>query len=302
MPEISALAYMVINASDLDGWASFATGILGLQVGSRDDDLIALRMDERKQRILIERGIDDDLSALGWEFDTLPELNAYVARLRECGVEVTEVTDTVRGRGMEKVYSCPDSIGFRHEFCYGPELAPLSQSFHSPLLVGGGFETGVLGVGHVFTVAKNAAESARFYTEILGLRISDYIRDSEAIPGMTVDGVFMHTRTGRHHSLATSEIPSRKMLNHMMIQVKSLDDVGLAFDRVRAAGVPVILDIGHHPNDKMVSFYIVTPSGFGLEYGWGGVIIDENNWQVRTFSQLSDWGHRFCLQPEPVAV
>ena len=237
------------------------------------------------------------------DITVLPELQAYVARLRECGVDVTEVTGTARGREMEKIYSCLDPIGFRHEFCYGPKLAPMSQPFHSPLIVGDGFETGDLGVGHVFVVTQDADESVRFYTETLGLRISDYIRDSETMPDVTVDGVFMHTRTGRHHSIATAQIPWRKRVHHMMIQVKSLDDVGLAFDRVRKAEIPVVLDIGHHPNDRMVSFYILTPSGFALEYGWGGLVIDENNWQVRTFSQLSDWGHRFCLPAEePEAV
>lgn len=298
MAEISTLAYVVVKAGNLDAWEHFATGILGLQTGVRTADTLYLRMDEREQRLIIERGDEDDLSVLGWEFDTATALKTYVTRLRERGVDVTESSaGLAQARGMEQVYGCVDPAGIRHEFAYGPRLVPISRPFHSPLLVGGGFETGELGIGHVFAVARDAAESIRFYTEYMGLRISDYIRDEEAIPGLTVDGCFMHARTGRHHSLATAALPSDKKINHLMIQVKSLDDVGLAFDRIRAAGVPVIMDIGHHPNDQMVSFYVVTPSGFGLEYGWGGIVIDDDNWQVRTYSQLSDWGHRFSLPP-----
>ncbi|NMG49849.1 glyoxalase [Azoarcus communis] len=299
MAEISTLAYVVAKASNLDKWEHFATHILGLQTGARTAEALLLRMDEREQRLIIERGDEDDLSVLGWEFDNAADLKEYVARLREHGVDVTEsAVGLAQARGMEQVYGCVDPAGIRHEFAYGPRLAPISRPFHSPLLVGGGFETGELGIGHVFAVARDAAESIHFYTEILGLRISDYIRDEEAIPGLKVDGCFMHAKTRRHHSLATAAVPSNKKINHLMIQVKSLDDVGLAFDRIKKAGVPVIMDIGHHPNDKMVSFYVVTPSGFGLEYGWGGIVIDENNWQVRTYSQLSDWGHRFSLPPQ----
>src|SRR5262245_6313717 len=69
MSESSTLGYMVLNASDLDQWESFATQVFGLQVSSRTADELRLRMDEREQRLIIERGSEDDLSALGWEFD-----------------------------------------------------------------------------------------------------------------------------------------------------------------------------------------------------------------------------------------
>ncbi|WP_411958864.1 VOC family protein [Pseudomonas sp. s4] len=296
MAEISNLAYVVLNASDLDAWETFATRVLGLQVGSRDERTLRLRMDERMHRVIVEQGEADDLTALGWEFDTRADLDSYVEQLRQRDVQVNEAEESLRqARKVERLYYCADPIGVRHEFSFGPQQAPLSSPFHSPLLVGGGFQTGELGVGHVFVVALDAEASVRFYTEQLGLRISDYIRDSHSIPGVAIDGVFMHTRSGRHHSLATAAMPSAKKLNHLMIEVKSLDDVGLAFDRVRAAQVPVIMDIGHHPNDRMLSFYMVTPSGFGLEYGWGGVVIDDANWSVSNYSQLSDWGHRFAL-------
>ncbi|WP_343077595.1 VOC family protein [Pseudomonas sp.] len=297
MPDISTLGYWVINASDLDQWESFATRIFGLQVGARTANELHLRMDEREQRMIIERGPEDDLSALGWEFDNAAQLEAYIAQLRERDVNVVEGgSDLARNRRVEKIFYCLDPVGFRHEFFYGAQHAPMSKPFHSPVLAGAGFVTGRLGIGHVVVVANDATESINFYNSILGLRISDYIRDSHSHPGMDIDCVFMHTRTGRHHSLATAQMKSSKKINHLMIQVQSINDVGLAFDRVREAGIPVIMDIGHHPNDQMLSFYIVTPSGFGFEYGWGGIVIDENEgWDVRTYNELSDWGHRFSL-------
>jgi hypothetical protein len=41
----------------------------------------------------------------------------------------------------------------------------------------------------------------------------------------------------------------------------------------------------------MFSFYVVTPSGFMIEYGYGGLVIDDRDWEVRSYPQLSDWGH-----------
>lgn len=293
MSALSNLAYVVFNASDLNQWEDFAVQVLGLQVGERTEQMLSLRMDEMAQRIVIEKGAGDDISAAGWQLDTLGDLTAFVAGLRSKGIAVKEGDDALRrSRKVEALFHCTDPNGYRHEFTVGPTHAPISRAFNSPLLVGGGFETGNLGVGHILTISQDYAASVKFYTEVLGLRISDYIRDAETFPGITVDATFFHSATGRHHSLATTCMPLPKILHHFMIQVRSLDDVGLAYDRAQKAGVPIIATTGHHPNDHMVSFYMATPSGFGLEYGWGGVVIEDDEWNIRNYSQLSDWGHK----------
>jgi len=52
------------------------------------------------------------------------------------------------------------------------------------------------------------------------------------------------------------------------------------------------MTLGGHPNDRMFSFYVKTPSGFAIEYGWGGLTIDdEETWVVRTYDKLDIWGH-----------
>lgn len=45
-------------------------------------------------------------------------------------------------------------------------------------------------------------------------------------------------------------------------------------------------------NDRMVSFYMETPSGFDVEYGYGGVEIDDAIWQPTTYRSTSIWGHK----------
>ena len=50
----------------------------------------------------------------------------------------------------------------------------------------------------------------------------------------------------------------------MMLEVDSVDTVGLAYDRALAAKAPMAMTLGRHPNDMMTSFYVRTPSGFEL--------------------------------------
>jgi hypothetical protein len=42
----------------------------------------------------------------------------------------------------------------------------------------------------------------------------------------------------------------------------------------------------------MFSFYARTPSGFDVEFGWGGVQIDDDRWRVVSYTRGSEWGHR----------
>ena len=52
------------------------------------------------------------------------------------------------------------------------------------------------------------------------------------------------------------------------------------------------MSLGRHTNDMMTSFYVRTPSGFEIEYGTGGLLVDEENWKVETYDATSFWGHR----------
>ena len=82
-----------------------------------------------------------------------------------------------------------------------------------------------------------------------------------------------------------------KHLHHFMLQLNDLRDLGRALDRVVDHGVRVVQTLGQHPNDKMISFYAETPSGFEVELGWGGRTIT-SDWQPETHAVWTEWGHR----------
>jgi 3,4-dihydroxy-9,10-secoandrosta-1,3,5(10)-triene-9,17-dione 4,5-dioxygenase len=43
----------------------------------------------------------------------------------------------------------------------------------------------------------------------------------------------------------------------------------------------------------MISFYMKTPSGFDLEYGYGGLQCDWERHSAFEFTRVSIWGHDF---------
>ncbi|MEH7074606.1 VOC family protein [Neobacillus drentensis] len=297
MVEITCLGYSVFGVSDLNAWEEFAVDILGLQVGRREENLLTLRMDQYEQRIILEESNDDDLLVAGWEFENEQELEQFVQKVDAAGVEINYGgKELEKRRRVEKVYVCDDPSGnFKHEFYCGPAFARASKPFHSKVLVGSGFVTGPLGIGHLVPIAKDYQESVKFYRDILGMRISDIVR-IEVKPGVFVDGAFFHTVTGRHHTIATMEAPHPKRIRHTMLQVEDMMDVGLAYDRCLKAGY-VAKGLGQHPNDKALSFYIKSPSGFEIEYGWGGIVIDDKEeWKVKVHYESSAWGHKPIAQ------
>jgi 2,3-dihydroxybiphenyl 1,2-dioxygenase len=155
-----------------------------------------------------------------------------------------------------------------------------------------GFKTGSLGFGHIVVRSTDRDESAGLLTKALGFRVSDYINTL----------VFLHCNP-RHHSIAFQpsipDLPrSRdKRLWHFMLETNTLDDVGTALDLATRAGVPVVSSLGRHSNDQMVSFYMSTPSGFEVEYGWGGRLVDDAVWQVQRHDRGTIWGHKVQLEP-----
>jgi hypothetical protein len=85
-----------------------------------------------------------------------------------------------------------------------------------------------------------------------------------------------------------------------MVELYSLDDVGQGYDLAQGEPGRVGATLGRHANDHMTSFYARTPSGFMVEYGWGGRSIDPASWQAEECHEgPSLWGHdRDWLSPE----
>ena len=77
------------------------------------------------------------------------------------------------------------------------------------------------------------------------------------------------------------------------------DSVMIFHIRVEPAGEHRFEDrrvstLGRHANDHMISFYVRTPSGFDIEYGTGGLTVDDATWVARHTTAHSVWGHRFA--------
>ena len=285
---LQGLGYAGFGSAALDDWRQFGTGLVGLQAVERSASLLAFRMDDRKQRIVIDRSMPEGTRFFGWEVADAAALDAMAARLEQAQVKVTAEPQTLAdARRVGALISFRDPAGNRLETFYGAEI---DDTPFSPGRSISGFRTGPLGLGHAVLTVENIDAVMPFYVEVLGFGLSDYLEKP-------FRAYFFHINA-RHHSLALIETGKNGM-HHLMVELFSLDDVGQCYDIALTEPDRVGVTLGRHTNDFMTSFYAKTPSSFMIECGWGGREIEPSTWQsVEMHDGPSLWGHeRVWLPP-----
>ena len=284
---VNSLGYIALNVTKLPEWRDLLEHVFGLEPRARDGSpTLDYRMDGYHHRLSLNPAGSDGIAAIGWEVESIARLDALAETLRARQIElVAGSAAQCAERKVKAFYSFVEPmIGVQTEIYYGPLV---SNTAFSPRRGISGYKTGSLGLGHVVFWVKDLQATLDFYMEVMGFRISDYIAWDDN------DAIFLHCNP-RHHTLAIiAEAPGRPAgaLNHIMLEAQSLDDVGYGYDIVRDRGIPVKIEPGKHSNDHMQSFYLQTPSGFWMEYGFGGMEIGEN-WDIKNYDRPMLWGHR----------
>jgi 2,3-dihydroxyethylbenzene 1,2-dioxygenase len=286
MVQVTELGYVILGVSDLARWKTFASEILGLEVmpGDRPDRCF-LRMDYWHHRVILQQSPADDLLLHGLRVAGSDEFHELAARLKAAGVPVQIGSlQQAMERHVLEVMMLKDVNGYEMEIFHGPHILA-DIPFHPGRRMHGRFQTGDGGLGHMMlTNSLPLSEIYAFY-RLLGMRGG--IEYRVVVPHLPhpAELMFLHCNT-RDHSLAFGT-PGKKRINHLMFQVEHMDDVGLAYERVKQAGYKVGIEPGRHANDQMYSFYCMNPSGWLSEIGWGG----RNSVHQTEYYERDTFGH-----------
>ena len=293
---VAAIGYLRIQASDTDAWMSFGTSVLGLMDAARQDSRGArfLRMDDHPFRFMIEPGEQDVLLAAGLEYRSMADWQAVCGALEAAGHAVSTGSEEEAERRCVAAYAAvTDPSGNTLELYHGRKLdyVPLNSPTGVRRFVTRDARNGDMGFGHAVLPAPDTEATITFYTELIGLEVSDDLYPP--IPDSRV--IFMHADNPRQHSLALYNQPHPSGVVHIMVEVENLDEVGRALDRVKQAGLPLLATLGRHVNDNMCSFYVLAPGGIAVEYGYDGLQVDWERHTPTVSTEGDLWGHEYSF-------
>jgi 2,3-dihydroxybiphenyl 1,2-dioxygenase len=288
-----SLGYMVAESRKLPEWQRFARDGLGVHVDAIDAGTLALRIDAHQRRLIVSDGAAEDLTAIGWQLHDEHALQLALKRLRAASIDVREVGGAeAAARGVERLWAFTGPKRLRFELFTRPLLTDAALQMQAS-----GFVTGTMGLGHFAMTTREPEAALRFFRRTFDARLSDTIEDK--LNGITLELSFLRLNE-RHHSVAIAATrgqrmnPLRTAIHHLNLQAASLDDVTEAYRRLRGMGCSIANAIGQHPNDRELSFYVASPSGFEIELGWNPIVVTEEaeaQWQPGHYRGISLWGH-----------
>src|SRR3981081_3741847 len=256
--DIQGLGYIGVRAKSLEDWTSFCTTFLGMQLTDRSAKSLALRMDDRKQRVVVSEDGGEGVGFYGWEVADTAALQNFAARLEKAGVQVARGSRALADeRRVKDLIVLADPLGHRVEIFHGAETA--TDAFQPGRSVSG-FRPGPLGMGHAVLHVKDINDAVPFYRDVLGFRLSDYML-------RPFNAYFFHANP-RHHSIAFIET-GRNATHHLMVELFNLDDVGQCYDLALGEPDRIGGKLGRHIKHDATSFYSNSPSGFMVAQRWG---------------------------------
>ena len=285
------LGYVVIETQKFDDWHRFGADAIGLHVDTLSNDAMRFRLDDHECRFLLQRGPAEDIAAAGWLVDDHETFDHIVARVRDRGVPVVEGTaDEAALRGVERLLRFPGPKGMAQEIFTRPKLGPMPLN-----MTIGEFVTGNSGMGHLAITTTRPDQLRNYYNTVFDARLTDWI--DETISNVKLKIKFLRVNE-RHHSIALANTqglridPVRTRIQHLNVQVANLDDMADSYVRLRQLGFTMALGVGQHTNDRELSYYVQTPSGFEWETGWNPITVtDESAWEPSGHKGISIWGH-----------
>jgi 3,4-dihydroxy-9,10-secoandrosta-1,3,5(10)-triene-9,17-dione 4,5-dioxygenase len=284
---VHSLGYLRLTSPHIEQWRVFARDFLGMMPLSCDSEAsLHFRMDDYPIRLTVSPGPDAGAEAIGYEVANARALASVVADVEKFGLEVRPGTAAGAHERMVTGYVAFDDPGrVPVEVFYGPVLT------HLPVVTPSvsRFVTGSQGMGHVIVSTPDVPTALDFYTSVLGFVERNTMKTDDG------ETLYFLGCNERHHTLGLYPLEGAGRLVHIMVEVATIDDIGRAIDRVEECGLVLQQTLGRHTNDHMVSFYVTSPEGYSIEYGWDGLRVDgeEPTYEI---TQGAFWGHKYMTQ------
>ncbi len=137
-------------------------------------------------------------------------------------------------------------------------------------------------ISHIVLHSPDHQEMVRFFTDILGFRISDWLGDFMC---------FLRCNQW-HHRIAL--LPGPPCLNHVAYDMLGVDDMMRGIHRLKQQGTDIRWGPGRHTAGNNTFSYFTTPAGFAVEYTADLEEVDDATWEAKVHVPapmvMDQWG------------
>lgn len=274
MIDLHDIRYVRIGTPDVDAASRYCTEILGLEKVRTSGDAVYFRSDDRDHTLVYFEGDPAD-QMTAFELRTYEELKSAEEELVNAGRKVRWGSEReCEERYVSNFIAFTDLTGNHIELVWRP--------MHSGRRYFASRDAGITGFSHIGLRTSNPARDERFWTEVMGARVSDWVGIA---PLLRIDEI--------HHKVALfpSDRPGVQHINH---QVSSIDDVMRSWYFLKERNIPIEFGPGRHPTSTAMFLYFQGPDGMVYEYSSGVRSIEDSNYLPRQFpfeaEGLCMWG------------
>jgi len=271
---LHSLRSVQLRMPDVATSSDFYSEVWGLSVIERDVDDTWLRGTGTNHHVLqLSRAETNGLGTISFAVRTPAEIDEAGRRLVARGVPLLREPGPLDGAAGGYGLQLVDPEGRRIELsCDAFSVTPQSRDQATPI-----------GVTHVVLNTVDIDRAVAFYTEVLGMRVSDWSEHQMA---------FLRCNTD-HHSIAFNQA-AWTSVNHVAYEMASMDHFMRGIGSLKHHGITPLWGPGRHGPGNNTFSYFADPAGLVCEYTSDVAQIVEDQWLCRVWRripELSDlWG------------
>jgi len=208
MIQVRRLGHATLSTPDLERQVGYYADILGLRVVARDKDRAVLACRSGLEAIALERGDAVALRRLSFQVAPSSDLAALARELADLGIKSERRRDISPGIADALVFADVKGTLIELFADYAFAADDGTQAVITPLKL-----------GHVAYRVTDVQQVTKFYTDVLGFRVSDWIAERFA---------FLRCNTDHHTvNFVVDPVPQ---LHHIAFEVKDWPEIHRACD------------------------------------------------------------------------
>jgi len=248
MSRVTEIRHVGYSVADLAAERDFYAGKWGLKQVADKDGLVYFAAEGSDQLFVVRlrQGEDNRIDVIALATGTREDVEALHIKVRDAGCRIVFAPKQLDqfGGGYGFRFFSPDGLPF--------EISAEVATGPSRQLVR--WDAVPQKISHIVLHSPNHAVMVRFFVDVLGFRISDWLGDFMA---------FLRCNEW-HHRLAV--LPGPPCLNHVAYDMLGVDDMMRGIGRLKKADIDIKWGPGRHTAGNNTFSYFVTPNGFVVEY------------------------------------